>query len=156
MGPQFYSISTYSQSPYVKKPSHHRRTGEHRKPHCRKREVHGVRRFRNLDQFDWSKSWYPNGTLSSSCLMDGSSPNHMVIRSKWNIPKWIKLGTSFQWTSHMVAVEVGPSASTACHAWFCAICWLCLVVHACSYGHLSVISTYSPIYRVYNPIYNHL
>ena len=26
----------------------------------------------------------------------------------------------------------------------------------CSYGHLSVISTYNPIYRMYNPIYNHL
>jgi hypothetical protein len=25
-----------------------------------------------------------------------------------------------------------------------------------SYGHLSVISTYNPIYRMYNPIYNHL
>ena len=25
-----------------------------------------------------------------------------------------------------------------------------------SYGHLSVISGYNPIYRVYNPIYNHL
>jgi hypothetical protein len=26
----------------------------------------------------------------------------------------------------------------------------------CSYGHLSVISTYNPIYRMYNPIYNQL
>ena len=25
-----------------------------------------------------------------------------------------------------------------------------------SYGHLSVISTYNPIYRMYNPIYNQL
>ena len=25
-----------------------------------------------------------------------------------------------------------------------------------SYGHLSVISTYNLIYRMYNPIYNHL
>ena len=25
-----------------------------------------------------------------------------------------------------------------------------------SFGHLSVISTYNPIYRLYNPIYNHL
>ena len=25
-----------------------------------------------------------------------------------------------------------------------------------SYGHLSVISAYNPIYRMYNPIYNHL
>ena len=26
----------------------------------------------------------------------------------------------------------------------------------CSYGHLSVISTYNSIYRLYNPIYNQL
>ena len=26
----------------------------------------------------------------------------------------------------------------------------------CSYGHLSIISTYNPIYRMYNPIYNQL
>ena len=31
---------------------------------------------------------------------------------------------------------------------------VCGIVH--SYGHLSVISTYNPIYRMYNPIYNHL
>ena len=67
-------MSTYSQSPYVKKPSHHSRNGEHRKPHWKPHEVHGVRRW-NLDQFGWSKSWYPNGTLSSSCLMDGSFPH---------------------------------------------------------------------------------
>ena len=28
--------------------------------------------------------------------------------------------------------------------------------NAYSYGHLSVISTYNPIYRMYNPIYNQL
>jgi hypothetical protein len=28
--------------------------------------------------------------------------------------------------------------------------------NSCSYGHLSVISTYNPIYRMYNPIYNQL
>ena len=26
----------------------------------------------------------------------------------------------------------------------------------CSYGHLPAISTYNPIYRMYNPIYNQL
>ena len=29
-------------------------------------------------------------------------------------------------------------------------------LQSCSYGHLSVISTYNPIYRMYNPIYNQL
>ena len=28
----------------------------------------------------------------------------------------------------------------------------CVCLH--SYGHLSVISTYNPVYRMYNPIYN--
>jgi hypothetical protein len=31
-----------------------------------------------------------------------------------------------------------------------------IINHYINYGHLSVISTYNPIYRMYNPIYNHL
>jgi len=50
----------------------------------------------------------------------------------------------FRMTSHIIIMENNPHV------------WNHQPAYRYSYGHLSVISTYNPIYRMYNPIYNQL
>ena len=56
---------------------------------------------------------------------------------------------------HRFYLQSPTSTSIHIHQYVCSKIWIPQSINY-SYGHLSVKSTYNPIYRMYNPIYNQL